>query len=414
MGLPLCTWACPLSRSPWVLLSVLGSAPCPVPHVSSSLHPGVLFSRISGAEVETRVRPGDNAVLYCDCAWKIWEPVWFRNSSNEDQTPLIISGETLRKADFSRYCFVWNQVNQTKDLLVKNVSESDLGLYYCALRERKSMEDETGAVVRRDVYHYGNLTTQLSLLDPPVPCPDLPSTPFTPFTLQNYSTLQKASTLQTTSSPPVSDCSVCWKLLVGGDDGGDDGGADGVVYAQVNITSKRQNRLKKNRLELSDICTYSDVVNDQRISGAEVETRTNDLLVKNVSESDLGLYYCAVQQIKFIKDGTGAEVQRDRYRYGNRTTRLSLLGEKKDSEGQNENQENLKRTKCSEGGGADGGADGVVYTSVNITSRGQNRLKKNRVELSDICTYSECPVTTGKGLEDDQHCTVQQQMSYRL
>ncbi|KAI4890363.1 hypothetical protein NFI96_016534 [Prochilodus magdalenae] len=41
------------------------------------------------------------------------------------------------------------------------------------------------------------------------------------------------------------------------------------------------------------------------------------------------------------------------------------------------------------GGGADGGADGVVYTLVNIMSRGQNRLKKNRVERSDICTYSE-------------------------
>ncbi|KAI4881361.1 hypothetical protein NFI96_031652 [Prochilodus magdalenae] len=103
----------------------------------------------------------------------------------------------------------------------------------------------------------------------------------------------------------------------------------------------------------------------------------------------LGLYYCAVQERKPVKDRTGAEVRRDVYRYGNRTTRLSLLGEKKDKKGQSENQENQKRTKCSEGGGADGGADGVVYAPVNITSRGQNRQKKNRVELSDICTYSE-------------------------
>ncbi|KAI4903585.1 hypothetical protein NFI96_027365, partial [Prochilodus magdalenae] len=143
---------CPLC----VLLSSVVSSTC-VFYICRKRTEGVLFSRISGAEVETRVRPGDNAVLYCDCAWKSGELVWFRNSSHENQTPLIISGETLRTAEFLRYCFLWNQINQTKDLLVKNVS--DLGLYYCALRERKSIEDETGAVVRRDVYHYGNLTT---------------------------------------------------------------------------------------------------------------------------------------------------------------------------------------------------------------------------------------------------------------
>ncbi|KAI4895611.1 hypothetical protein NFI96_031821, partial [Prochilodus magdalenae] len=125
---------------------------------------GVLFSGISGSEVEMRVRPGDNVTLYSDCVWRIWEPVWLRNSSNEDQTPLIISTDTLIQAAFSRYYFVWNQVNQTQDLLVRSVSESDLGLYYCALWEKKFMTDGTGAEVRRDVYRYGNRTTRLSLL----------------------------------------------------------------------------------------------------------------------------------------------------------------------------------------------------------------------------------------------------------
>ncbi|KAI4873139.1 hypothetical protein NFI96_025286, partial [Prochilodus magdalenae] len=185
----------------------------------------VLFSRISGVEVETRVRPGDNALLYSDCAWESGEAVWFRNSSHENQTPLIISGETLRTADFSRYCFVWNQVNQTKDLLVKNVSESDLGLYYCALRKKSSFEDETGAVVRRDVYHYGNLTTRLSLLGE-----------------------KKDSEGQSENqeNQKRTKCS-------------EGGGADGVVYTPVNITSRRQDHLKKNRVELSDICIYSEV-----------------------------------------------------------------------------------------------------------------------------------------------------------
>ncbi|KAI4890184.1 hypothetical protein NFI96_026345, partial [Prochilodus magdalenae] len=239
------------------------------------LRRGVLFSKISGAEVEMRVRPGDNAVLYCDCVWKMdINLVWFRNSSNEDQPPLIISAGTLIQHSLSRLAFVWNSSNQTQDLLVRSVSESDLGLYYCAVQQVKFMKDGTGAEVRRDVYHYGNRTTRLSLLD---------------------------TTLQTPSTPPVSDCSACWKLLVS--------------VCPVCVL-------------LSSICVY-----------------------------------CI---------------------YRNRTK-----GEKKDSEGLSENQENQKRTKCSEGGGADAGAGGVVYTQVNITSRGQNRLKKNRVERSDICTYSE-------------------------
>ncbi|KAI4879222.1 hypothetical protein NFI96_031958, partial [Prochilodus magdalenae] len=125
---------------------------------------GVLFSRISGAEVEMRVRPGDDVVLYCDCVWETWPPVWFKKSLNEGQPPLIISGETLIHAAFSRYSLMWNKVNQTNDLLVTNFSESDLGLYYCALRERKPVKDGTGAEVLRDVYHNGTRTTRLSLL----------------------------------------------------------------------------------------------------------------------------------------------------------------------------------------------------------------------------------------------------------
>ncbi|KAI4878521.1 hypothetical protein NFI96_007594 [Prochilodus magdalenae] len=164
----------------------------------------VLFSRISGAEVEMRVRPGENIILYSDCVLKPGTfTVWFRKSSDEDQTPLIISADVLIQPAFSRRHFIKNPSISTRDLLVTNVSESDLGLYYCAVRERKSIKG-----VQRDVYLNGTRTTRLSLLDPPVPCVDLPYIPSTP------STLEEHSTLQTTSTPPVSDCSVCWKLLV--------------------------------------------------------------------------------------------------------------------------------------------------------------------------------------------------------
>ena len=127
---------------------------------------GVFFSRISGAEVEMRVRPGDVVILYCDCVWvQGINLVWIRNSSHEHQPPLIISPGNLALSTFSRYTFVWNRFNKTRDLLVKNITESDLGLYYCVLHERtRSTEDKTTGSVWKDVYHYGNRTTRLSLL----------------------------------------------------------------------------------------------------------------------------------------------------------------------------------------------------------------------------------------------------------
>ena len=125
--------------------------------------------------MELRVRPGDDVTLYCDCVWKTgFLIVWFRNCSHEHQPPLIMSATTqslhariyddLMQNPLPRYFFVWNSSSQTHDLLVKNVSESDLGLYYCAQHEKKITEDETGAGVQKDVYHYGNRSTQLSLL----------------------------------------------------------------------------------------------------------------------------------------------------------------------------------------------------------------------------------------------------------
>ncbi|KAL6467206.1 hypothetical protein MHYP_G00250100 [Metynnis hypsauchen] len=163
---------------------------------STSLCDGEIKSRtyhclmISGAEVEMRVRPGDDVTLYSDCVWKSgFNTVWLRNSSKEQYPPFIISTEDFMRGAHPCYSFVWNPLSETHDLLVRNVSESDLGLYYCAVHEKKITEDETGVILSEDVYHYGSTITRLSLLDTTIPSAD-PST------------------------PPVSDCSVCWKLLV--------------------------------------------------------------------------------------------------------------------------------------------------------------------------------------------------------
>ncbi|KAL6467204.1 hypothetical protein MHYP_G00250080 [Metynnis hypsauchen] len=113
---------------------------------------------VSGAEVEMRVRPGDDVTLYSDCVWKTgFYTVWFRNCSHDHQPPLIISATDLMRGAFPRYTFVWNPSKHTHDLLVKNVAESDLGLYYCAVHEKKILDSE-------DVYHHGNRISRLSFL----------------------------------------------------------------------------------------------------------------------------------------------------------------------------------------------------------------------------------------------------------
>ncbi|KAL7841154.1 hypothetical protein SRHO_G00248450 [Serrasalmus rhombeus] len=236
-----------------------------------------LFSRISGAEVEMRVRPGDDVTLYSDCVWKSgFNIVWFRNSSCEHQPPLRISTVALATGADPHYSAVWNPSNQTNDLLVKNVSDSDVGLYYCAVYE-KNIKDEKGVLRSEDIYHYGKRTTRLSLLGP---CTDHPPTP---------------------STPPVSDCSICWKLLVSvcpvcvllsstcvcciyrhtkkaeAEPGQErmnktqrrksrttDGvEGDEVCYASLDLPSRGQKHLKKKKkVESSDFSTYAVVKTD--------------------------------------------------------------------------------------------------------------------------------------------------------
>ncbi|XP_035386125.1 uncharacterized protein LOC118242028 [Electrophorus electricus] len=152
----------------------------------------VVFSsqkRISGADVEMRVRRGDNATLYGDCIWeKGFNPVWFRNCSHENQPPRIITWNGWSKEVTSRYSSVWNPSKQIHDLLIKNITESVLGLYYCALHKIYITKDKTGVINSKDVYLYGKRTILLSLHDP-------------------------GAELTSTSTPPVSDCGVYRKLL---------------------------------------------------------------------------------------------------------------------------------------------------------------------------------------------------------
>ncbi|KAL7856256.1 hypothetical protein AOLI_G00198600 [Acnodon oligacanthus] len=67
-----------------------------------------------------------------------------------------------------------------------------------------------------------------------------------------------------------------------------------------------------------------------------------------------------------------------------RAVLIALTCEKKDIKGQNEIKEDQRRIRHEEAGG-----DDVIYAPLDVMRRGQNRLKKNRVQRSEICTYSE-------------------------
>ncbi|KAI4891725.1 hypothetical protein NFI96_023537, partial [Prochilodus magdalenae] len=119
----------------------------------------VLISSISGVIVEVRVKPGDNATIYCDCALKTRHTVvWLRKSSHKLEPPLIRFTENSGHPHYSR---VWNSSSLTYDLLVEKVTESDLGLYYCALIG-KSVDTNGGRLT--DVFHEANRSTFLSFL----------------------------------------------------------------------------------------------------------------------------------------------------------------------------------------------------------------------------------------------------------
>ncbi|KAI4903161.1 hypothetical protein NFI96_009126, partial [Prochilodus magdalenae] len=198
---------------------------------------GVLFSRISGAEVEMRVRPGDNVTLYSDCVRESGTSVvWFRKSSDEDQTPLIISGGTLGKGAYSCCALVRNPSLKTSDLLVRNVSESDLGLYYCAVWERKSIKG-----VQRDVYHNGTRTTRLSILV-------VSSTCVYCIYRKRPEAVKEKNQREREKSPNQQ---IRTREEVGGGD---------VCYASLDLPSRGQKPLKKKkrRVESSEFSPYSE------------------------------------------------------------------------------------------------------------------------------------------------------------
>ncbi|XP_056592341.1 uncharacterized protein LOC130411602 [Triplophysa dalaica] len=224
--------------------------------------------RIYGAEIEVKVRPGDNITLYCDRPLTHGSViVWIRNCSHEHQPSLTIDFQKSYQETLGHFTLPKNTNINSFDLHITNITASDLGLYYCAEYEKKINKDENGIIRSSDVYNYGNQTTRLS-----------------------FAVTTCSGPSSTVSPPPASDCFLCWTLLFSvcpvcvlfclicvyclcqkkTTDGGTDlkehkgrnspeGDDDEVCYASLEVTTRRQKRLKRKQPQCSDFSTYAPI-----------------------------------------------------------------------------------------------------------------------------------------------------------
>ncbi|XP_017317094.1 uncharacterized protein LOC108260899 [Ictalurus punctatus] len=245
----------------------------------------VVFSgqkRISGAEVEMSVGKGEDISFSCDCVWKQgFDVVWFRNCSHENQLPPVAAPPYMVHGALPRYSFMLNNSSKTSYLQIKKVTESDQGLYYCALHGRKH-KNYSNVIYYSDVYHYGTKSIWISLPGTNPPCYTVsPNTP----------------------TPCVSEWSVSWKLVLGvcavcvllssllssicvyclctnttkADVKPDHAGSDQrpsqrsdmdeddeVCYASLQVKKLKKKKKKKKKVQHSDFSTYSEVRTERK------------------------------------------------------------------------------------------------------------------------------------------------------
>ncbi|XP_056445617.1 uncharacterized protein LOC130381844 isoform X3 [Gadus chalcogrammus] len=158
---------------------------------------------LSNPVVEQTVRPGENVTLYCDCKLTTnVNIVWYRNCSHENQPTLSLNWKDRDNGifeyeengtNFFHLNILWNASSNSYDLLIKNITDSHLGLYYCGTEE---LNGEKGNK-KEYIYTYGKIITRILFVipldagagDPAAPDPAAPD-------------------------PAAPDCGQCWMLLV--------------------------------------------------------------------------------------------------------------------------------------------------------------------------------------------------------
>uniref|UniRef100_A0A3Q1GSR4 Ig-like domain-containing protein n=1 Tax=Acanthochromis polyacanthus TaxID=80966 RepID=A0A3Q1GSR4_9TELE len=118
---------------------------------------------VSGSMLEVTARPGDNITLYCDCKESNGVYiVWIRNCSHENQPSLVLRGNDVYRLESLHFEFVKNDSSDSYDLLIKNITNADEGLYYCGTEEL-NVENNQERITPTTVYRYSNMSTRIIL-----------------------------------------------------------------------------------------------------------------------------------------------------------------------------------------------------------------------------------------------------------
>ncbi|XP_059407468.1 uncharacterized protein LOC132141821 [Carassius carassius] len=222
-------------------------------------------TRIYGEEVEMKVRPGDNITLYCDRSLTSGSLiVWIRNCSHENQPSLIIDFTKWGLQILKRFTSIYNRYSNSFDLHISNISDSDLGLYYCAELQRKVNKDDKGIISSSEVYYYGNRTTRLSLEEQVTSCSE-PSTP--PDCVLCWTMLFSVCPVCFLLFSICLFCLCCKKTTDAVTDQKDELKGrntaecmdEEVCYASLDVITKRQKQRKTKRVQSSDFSTYAQV-----------------------------------------------------------------------------------------------------------------------------------------------------------
>ncbi|XP_030209379.1 uncharacterized protein LOC115541678 isoform X4 [Gadus morhua] len=122
---------------------------------------------LSNPVVELTVRPGENVTLYCDCKLTTnVNIVWYRNCSHENQPTLSLNWKDRDNGifeyeengrNFSHLNMMLNASSNSYDLLIKNITDSHLGLYYCGTEK---LNGEKGNK-KEYIYIYGKIITRI-------------------------------------------------------------------------------------------------------------------------------------------------------------------------------------------------------------------------------------------------------------
>ena len=120
---------------------------------------------MSSYTAELTVNPGENVTLSCDYKPSTGEYiVWYRNCSHENQPTRILRWDDFGKNKDSYSSkdlnVMWNNSSKSYNLLIRNISDSHLGLYYCGTE--KLVVIDTDKIGTKHILKYGNVTTRIS------------------------------------------------------------------------------------------------------------------------------------------------------------------------------------------------------------------------------------------------------------